>query len=318
MKKSTLERLLSQCEIIFISPFSNDSLDGGGWASRKIFGSMKFLQSYVRSYNVIIKILCAAFSWLINPFLHPIFARYTPLLTILSAPRSHTLILNHSQTFASVLFHKNSILICHDLQFHRSSSCWVRWSEKTLLHRAAKIVVLSDRDAEVLYNQYRIAKEKIINVFCDLVDDIGPYSVQPHKPLRRFVFVGSLGRAENRDAVIWFINNVAKKVKGVTLSIIGKNNSKVNLKFPNIYLIDYVEDLEVAMKDYDACIAPMFSPAGVKIKVIDYLRFRKIVIGTQHSFSGFPQLPKFYVSDNPSDWIDIINNPKKFTYAHIE
>lgn len=314
MNLSNLENALIHCEKVLISPFSNLSKDGGGWASRKLFKNLQFTAQIIRPDHFFKKIAWAILSWMLTPFLHPLFARYAPICNALLLKKSDALFLNHSQTFSLTLFHKKTILVCHDLQFHRSSNIWLRWSERFLIGRAAYIVVLSMRDAEILNCEYEIDFGKIYCAFSRLTDELESYCVGPICSLRNVVFLGSLDRKENYDAMLWFVSNVASQIPDLKISIIGKCDECNKIKYRNLSYVNYVDDLSVALMNYDACIAPMQSAAGVKIKTIDYIKLKKIVLGTTSAFSGFLYHPDFYVTDDPADWVRLINSPPVFSY----
>ena len=135
------------------------------------------------------------------PFFAPdVHVRFAPFLTLLRA-KDEEVWLNHSQTFALALFSSNCVLVCHDLQCHRTLrfKSWARWSERVLVNRAKRVVVLSQRDAEVVRRYYHVPIERIENKGLRLTRRLRSFQrVVPPMP-RTVGFLGTLARKENRE-----------------------------------------------------------------------------------------------------------------------
>ena len=58
-------------------------------------------------------------------------------------------------------------------------------------------------------------------------------------------------------------------------------------KYENITLIDTPETMEPYFKKCDLFVAPVFSGAGMKVKVAEALSYGKPVIGTDHALLGY-------------------------------
>lgn len=306
-------------EIKIISAFSPEENDGGGWATRKIFSTM-FSEGdsrfTIRRSSFLTKLLYGIMGIVLLPFIHPIFTRFLPICAIKTYIKE-PLILNFSQTFGTVIINRESTLICHDLQCHRAHffKRWVRSSERFLLRRAARIVVLTHRDLKTVVRLYGIDRKRVSCVSHHLLKDI-PHIKRtlPQEGPLRLVFLGSLSRVENVHGLHWFVNNVIDGNKNILLDVIGFVEPSRQILHPRIFYKGFVDDLAAELKSYDLSIAPMFVPAGIKIKVIECLSFGIPVLGTKSAYGGLGRPNYEYCNDSPSIWLATLRTRPTFIY----
>ena len=250
--------------------------------------------------SLIRKILCI----LSFPFIHPIFSvRFSWLkLFILKRwvkqEKYDIIICDHSQTFLYAKYLDRSIpkiLLSHDVIAQRVS----RTSSKLMY----KVCVLSEKFCINIPNSHVFSFcqkdcdliESIYNIKALLcLDYIDPkiINVEPSSIGNYFVFIGKWSRADNVDGVVWFMEKVVPLLTEKTnIKIIGK-------AFPHKYLshisqnvcIDYlgfVDNPYPLIANAKALLSPLFTGAGVKVKVVESLACGTPVIGTDIAFEGF-------------------------------
>jgi glycosyltransferase involved in cell wall biosynthesis len=291
-------------KVQFITPFSVEARDGGGYVTRaflKAVAGNSRITFYKRGDSIFSKIISQFIGFLRFPFLHPIFTRYI----VFDVARSNV-IANFSQCFANVLLHKEATLVCHDLQYHRDFffKRWVVWSERFLISKAAKVYVLSERDRNILIQHYGIDHFVVVNVASLVFPPAKAISVKLPKR-KKILFIGSLDRIENLEGLNWFAVNVLANSEH-HVDVIGGGPEAI--KCSRINYLGFVDDFDSLLLEYDLSIAPMFTPQGVKIKVVEAMAIGLPVLGTTSAFSGLDNVPSRFVSDDPSYWREVLDS----------
>lgn len=294
-----------------ISPYSLMQVTGGTWASKKIFNKYDIKNICSRDERKIIKYLWGVWGIVSIPWLHPVFTRYNKIIL----KTEEKLYLNFSGSFSVAEFKKNTVLICHDLQCHRKFlfKRWVRWSERRLLSKASKVIVMTDRDLKIVNRYYDIDLNKIDSsedVFCEKIKSFD--NTVPENP--RIVFLGGLNRKENCDALSWFKENVWMHIPTKKVHVIGVRNENAESAFKDFAIFEGMVADVSALKKYDLLIAPMQSSAGVKIKIIEALEMGVAILGTKMAFSGLNRPNDLFCTNDPEIWIKVLNEGGNFTY----
>ncbi len=123
-----------------------------------------------------------------------------------------------------------------------------------------------------------------------------------------------------------YISNVIAPIISKKVLIVGKGLEKYKKSFEkaNVEIVGFVEDISQYYTQADAVITPIFSGAGMKIKVAEALSYGKIVIGTPFSFVGYPEYNQnptvFKVAESSSDFKRFIDGNEILHYnlASIE
>ncbi len=145
--------------------------------------------------------------------------------------------------------------------------------------------------------------------------DIEKYPARHYNSYRRILHIGAMDYQPNVEGVKWFINEVWDKLfkqnKQAKFFIAGKampddpvfyhdgivNNGEVN------DAIDFFANASIV-------IVPIWSGAGIKVKIIEAMALGKTVITTPHGSEGTNALPghDILVANNTVDFIRLINS----------
>lgn len=138
------------------------------------------------------------------------------------------------------------------------------------------------------------------------------------------VFTGKMDYEPNIQAMRWFCEEIFPKIQkeilDVKLYIVGKKPTDYikKLKNENIIVTGEVDSVEEYLKLANVVIVPLLSGGGVKIKLIEALQFRNIVITTSKGVEGtkFTNNNELLISDDVDEFakycIDVLKKPEKY------
>jgi len=272
------------------------------------------------------KSFCANNLNCINDFTkHPIFTRrfnMNILRYIADITMNYdVLFFDHIQTgiYSLYLIHPYKVIRCHDVMAQKfSRKCkilktWIKLTERKILNSVQKIFVPSEKDIKIINTEYGLNA----NFSHEYIRSFDFYDFDEDS--KTFVFFGLWSRTDNIDGLIWFVKNVLPIINqscGIEYKVIGGGLSeKIRSKYldnnKNIEYLGFVDNpLDIIYKS-SALIAPLFTGAGVKIKVIDAFTTGTPVIGTEIAFEGIPNMKNLkYTANNAENFAEIIH---KFT-----
>lgn len=273
------------------------------------------LNSYlISTYRKIVNLI-------LFPFLYPLFTvRFNWLILnhlkkIVNRNVYDVIICDHSQMF---LYGKMlgsdtpKILLAHDViaqRVQRSSNKILQriclYSEKYCIRQKnTSVFSLCQKDCELIRKFYGV-KALVSFVYLDpKVINATPANVNNY-----YVFIGKWSREDNLNGVIWFIKNVVPLLDSkIVVKIIGKNfptkyingiNSNVSFE-----LLGFVKDPYPIIANAKALLAPLFTGAGIKVKVVEALACGTPVVGTSIAFEG--------ISDKYSEVMLLAEEPYVF------
>ncbi len=244
---------------------------------------------------------------LMMPFLYPLFSVRFNIFQLRwinkQCRENHydAIVCDHSQMFLfGKYLDKNAlkILVSHDVIYQRiardSKSAlkrkWCLWSEKFCLKvENSQVFTFSQKDCDLLTNLYGVQAR----CSYDYIDERIIES-DPSKKTDDFVMLGNWGRKDNLEGALWLINTALKDIgRPCKIHIIGSKfkdeyitNDNPNLKVINHGFIDNPYPLIAGSK---ALLSPLFTGAGIKVKVLEALACGIPVIGTEIAFEGIPK-----------------------------
>ncbi|WP_297971234.1 glycosyltransferase [uncultured Bacteroides sp.] len=271
------------------------------WGYEKHSISKKIIDrvNVLKEYSVNMKVL--SIIWSVILFLFPFFTVRFNLAALGYIHRIYKhydiLYFDFSQVFVYSLFlsHSCKIMMCHDVisqKYTRDNrfyiyKWWINNSEKRLLNTAKRILCFSEKDRSLISTN-----EKIVEVVSFYIDNkILDIQLETLGLGSFFCFYGAWNRNENLSGLLWFINKVLPLCDSdIVFKIIGGGMpldvKKIIEKKRNISYLGFVENPYSIIVQSKALLAPLFSGAGVKVKVIESLALGTPVIGTNIAFEG--------------------------------
>ena len=270
--------------------------------------------------------LVKIFHVLQHPFMHPIFSvRFDYLFLkyikkIIKVNDYNLLYLDHSQMFIyGAYFPKiKKLLMAHDVMAQRYerhgnmlSKKLILRDEKNLMKMPNSIVfTFSEKDNDIIINKYNV-RAYSTNFFLD--EDI--INATPNLIKRNIVLMGKWDRTDNLDGLIWFLDNVYPLLaKDIKIAIYGKwmpeNIIKRIKDEAQIEYYGFVKNPYPSIANSLAMISPLFSGAGVKVKVVEALACGTPVVGTNIAFEGISKDYTLFMkqADNAENFAKLIND----------
>jgi glycosyltransferase involved in cell wall biosynthesis len=117
---------------------------------------------------------------------------------------------------------------------------------------------------------------------------------------RQIVWTGGMASPYNRDAVIFFINDIwpkiIREIPDVTATFVGVSPpyKLINLSrtTKNVKVTGYVNDVRPFVAEADVFIAPLRAGSGTKIKVLNAMAQGKAVVSTSIGIEGITAHPE--------------------------
>lgn len=332
--------------ILFITPFVPSNRAGGENFTRLLLEKLSvnnridlvyFRYKEDPAYNLpnanirVIKELINSTTYKIKnilacPFMHPIFTvRFSKdVLHFIEkqvAKENYDLLyVDHSQMFmyAKYFPQMKKLMMAHDVMAQRFSrqgnklgSYFALKGERKFLRLPnSTIFTFSEKDNRILKETYGLDAHST-NFFLDqTVIDAIPSAID-----NRIVFFGKWNRPDNFDGLKWFFENVYDKISPeLTISIVGKwlpEQFEARLKdLKNVEYLGFVENPYTMIANSMATISPLFSGAGVKVKVVESLACGTPVIGNDIAFEGIADTYKDFMlhADTPEEYAKQIND----------
>jgi glycosyltransferase involved in cell wall biosynthesis len=194
---------------------------------------------------------------------------------------------------------------------------WIKYTEERIFWSAQKIFVPSEKDAALIKRIYKLD----VYFSHEYLQDFHFFEFS--EKIKTFIFFGLWSRKENLDGLLWFVKKVVPLINpsfNIRFLVIGDGLSKKVIKKyltpNNIDYLGFVDHLLDIIYTSCAVIAPLFTGAGIKVKVIDAFTTGTPVIGTDITFEGLPFFENLvYRAKTPQEYADIIHNFPELTCA---
>lgn len=241
--------------------------------------------------------------WSITLFLFPLFTvrfNWKALRYVRSIAHQYDIIyFDFSQTFVYSLFisHPYKVLMCHDviIQKYSRNKCFyflkafIRHSECKLLNTGKRVLCFSEKDKGWLSKLCQGRKEiEVVPFYID--EKVRKVTLQSVRLDTYYCFYAAWNRPENVEGLLWFIKQVLPFCPNVSFKIIGggmpASVQQLLSKYVAVECLGFVDNPYPIIASSSALIAPLFSGAGVKVKVIESLALGTPVIGTEVAFEG--------------------------------
>lgn len=188
--------------------------------------------------------------------------------------------------------------------------------EKKSIEMCNGLIALTREDADRISKLYgdKCTKKTIVNPVC-IKDQANESTTEKNG----FLITGSLWYGPNADGVVWFLKNVWNKFSEIsksTLCIAGsKPNDEIKVlagQYSNVELVDTPKDMKPYFERTKCYIAPIFSGAGMKVKIAEAMMYGIPILASEHALIGYKQneaTKMFYTAD------DLIKSMKQLDEA---
>ncbi|MBC2397113.1 glycosyltransferase [Clostridium tetanomorphum] len=176
----------------------------------------------------------------------------------------------------------------------------VKRDEKTALLYSDCAVFLTIRDQKRANDLYNVdIKSEILPICIEKQH----YNFNKNNNKYNLVFLASLWYKPNEEGILWFIDNVWKNIvdKNISLIIGGKKPSKKLLRYndrDNIKIYPNYKCVSDIVPINSIFISPIFTGAGMKVKVAEALSMGYPVIASNEALEGYEEI--IYDCDNIS------------------
>lgn len=248
--------------------------------------AFNFFQGITNGYYRAWKEVDNEIDWEIYDFVHIEFTKYLFILEAALKNRVTVLTRVHnvetdyySNLYASRKNIKNYILY----KVYKNS-------EKKYINQSQKIICLTENDKKRIMELFSISSNRIgVNPVC--LSDKGSTIRNNTKIL---LLTGSLWYGPNADGIKWFLNEVwaklYQKYDDWNVVIAGSNPSdelREICKELSIQLVENPQSMHPYFMDASIYVAPIFSGAGMKVKIAEALMYGMPIIATKHAFIGY-------------------------------
>jgi glycosyltransferase involved in cell wall biosynthesis len=186
--------------------------------------------------------------------------------------------------------------ITRDDMLRRAASL-MRERERAVWRRSDLSLYLSDEEARMALELEPDARMGSVTPYS--FDRFGTMRAAPAS--KEIAFVGGFGHQPNQDAAVWFVTEILPLIRAAepdaVVSIIGsKPTEKVRALAGGavrIHADASAEELQAAYDRVRVAVVPLRCGAGVKLKVVEALRWGVPLVTTLVGAQGLPELEQF-------------------------
>jgi hypothetical protein len=194
---------------------------------------------------------------------------------------------------------------------HQLSSLQYRPLENQLLSDFSHIYAISEREAEAL-RQYSLVISDKVHLVLPIPADKHCEILEPSVAVPFILsYFGDLTLPNNYNGLHWFCKNVLPKIKMeyLELHVAGKGTIQFS-KYERLRVCGFVDDIDAFVCTSQIVVAPIFSGAGVKIKVLDAIGYGKPMITTPKGAEGFPLWlsKQMYIASSADEFVRLLTS----------
>ncbi|MDD4650644.1 MAG: glycosyltransferase family 4 protein [Methanothrix sp.] len=166
--------------------------------------------------------------------------------------------------------------------------------EMSVLPLFDQICLCSEIDKHKIAEKYKYNRVKVVPNIISIPE---PEEIDCRSTPFNFLFIGLLGYYPNRDAVIYFCDEILPIIKKhapgtFSLKVVGMDApakfAYYLSKFPEVELIGAVADTGPIYECSNAVVIPLRAGGGTRIKALEAFAYRKPVISTSIGIEGIP------------------------------
>jgi len=190
--------------------------------------------------------------------------------------------------------------------------------ERWAITKADVVVAISAAEARHWARLFPGSREKLM--VADHAVQSEPRPATPEsKRNPSVVLVGDCRAKHNHAAVKWTLEHLVPVLAGrARLVIVGPGTDGMATDSSNVDLLGFVDDVSEVIARAQVCIAPLLAGAGVKTKMLDYVRQGCRVLATPVAMEGIENCPGVTVAglaEFPEALLGLLGTPEDAEHA---
>lgn len=189
--------------------------------------------------------------------------------------------------------------------------------EKFLYEKADSIIFSSNYDSEYTVKNVDVNHENIFTLPEGV--DLSYFNYSPNSATQKpsIAFLGAMAHPPNEHGMLWFYNNVWKKLKekqpDLLFYIVGSNPGQkikdLSIHDKNIIVTGYVDDIRPYIWQASVFISPLQIGTGMKNKVLQAMAMGKAIVASPLDVQGIQAEDGKHVilAGNPDEFVKHIN-----------
>ena len=161
-----------------------------------------------------------------------------------------------------------------------------------------RMITLSENETLQFKTYYPL--QNISSIAISLADDTFRSHYQESKE-PSLLIVGSLDWKPNIEGIDWFLEHIYPHLSSVKLTIAGKGIAQDQWKKESISIISNFEHLESLFSTHSLLIIPLLSGAGIRIKVLEAMKYGMPFIATSKAVEGIQMNSLSYLVNNQKE-----------------
>jgi len=153
-----------------------------------------------------------------------------------------------------------------------------------------------------------------IKIYCIVPYYTHMFDIIPSYAPKNIIFFGAMNRGENYLSVIWFIENVFKKIIKMypesKLFVVGNKppDKLINYSSDNIIVTGFVKNPQKYFEKSSCMVCPLVSGGGIKVKVLEGMSAGLPVITNDIGIEGIPARDRmeYLHAETPEEYIALI------------
>ncbi len=201
-----------------------------------------------------------------------------------------------------------------------------RAAERAAVTRASHVFAVSDEDARLLSDGAPALRDAI-SVLPLPLPDAEPVPRSPDGAFSLLV-LGPLHAGGRLEGLRWLLEAVWPGVRAAhpeaRLLVVGAgapDDLRALDGRDGIDVRGFVEELDPVLSETDACVMPLLSGGGIRIKVLELLPRGIPCLGSRVAVRGFAGVPGVYEANDPAEWLAVVgemaSRPGEFRRAAL-
>ncbi|MBU2746299.1 glycosyltransferase family 4 protein, partial [Acidithiobacillus caldus] len=194
---------------------------------------------------------------------------------------------------------------------HQMSVLQYRPLENMFLSDFSYLYAISEIERDTLLLHYRLPADRLRLALPIPADK--PCGARESGKGTPFIlsYYGDLTLPNNYNGLHWFCDKVLPELRrdSVQLHVAGKGSEQFSA-YDGVRVCGFVDDIDAFVCKSQIVVAPIFSGAGVKIKVLDAIGYGKPMVTTPKGAEGFPVwlVNQMYIASTADEFVQLLTS----------